>query len=123
MKKLCVFLGEATWASSCWASSSFTQLGLDGAVYQMLNHGHLRAGDAVCHRRSALRAAPLAGDCGLMAGWPARLPGLSTAFLVTTLARHHRAALAEQLRGRIFWCCKGARIAQFPMGDLRRRRR
>jgi len=63
---------------------SFTQLGLDGAVYQMLNHGVSTGAlfamvGLLYERRHSLEIA----DYG---GVAAAAPWLSTAFLVTTLA-------------------------------------
>ena len=84
MKKLVAYSSVSHLGFVILGIFSFTQLGLDGAVYQMLNHGistgalFLLVG-LLYERRHSLAIADY-GGVATMAPW------LSTAFLITTLA-------------------------------------
>jgi NADH-quinone oxidoreductase subunit M len=84
MKKLVAYSSVSHLGFVVLGIFSFTQLGLDGAVYQMLNHGistgalFLLVG-LMYERRHSLEIADFGG-----VATPA--PWLSTAFLITTLA-------------------------------------
>ncbi|PWT97768.1 MAG: Fe-S-binding domain-containing protein [Terriglobia bacterium] len=84
MKKLVAYSSVSHLGFVVLGIFSFTQLGLDGAVYQMLNHGistgALFALVGLLYERKHSLAI---GDYG---GVAAAAPWLSTAFLITTLA-------------------------------------
>ncbi len=84
MKKLVAYSSVSHLGFVVLGIFSFTQLGLDGAVYQMLNHGISTGALFVLvgllyERRHSLEIA----DYG---GVATAAPGLSTVFLITTLA-------------------------------------
>jgi NADH-quinone oxidoreductase subunit M len=84
MKKLVAYSSVSHLGFVVLGIFSFTQLGLDGAVYQMLNHGISTGAlfaivGLLYERRHSLEIA----DYG---GVASAAPWLSTAFLVTTLA-------------------------------------
>jgi NADH-quinone oxidoreductase subunit M len=84
MKKLVAYSSVSHLGFVVLGIFSFTQLGLDGAVYQMLNHGISTGAlfalvGLMYERRHSLEIADYGGACT-----PA--PGLATAFLITTLA-------------------------------------
>ena len=61
MKKLVAYSSVSHLGFVVLGIFSFTQMGLDGAVYQMLNHG-ISTGALFAPGRHALRAPALAGD-------------------------------------------------------------
>ena len=116
MKKLVAYSSVSHLGFVVLGIFSFTQHGLDGAVYQMLNHG-ISTGALFCivgllyERRHSLEIA----DYG---GVATAAPWLSTVFLITTLASIGLPH-AEQLRRRIPGAA-GRRACQLQLGRLRR---
>ena len=92
MKKLVAYSSVSHLGFVVLGIFSFTQMGLDGAVYQMLNHG-ISTGALFVAGRAAVRAAPLAGDCGLRRRRDGRAVALDR--LPDHDAGQHRAAHAE----------------------------
>ena len=84
MKKLVAYSSVSHLGFVVLGTFSFTQLGLDGAVYQMLNHGistgALFALVGLCYERRHSLEIKDYGGVATLAPW------LSTIFLVTTLA-------------------------------------
>ena len=84
MKKLVAYSSVSHLGFVVLGTFSFTQLGLDGAVYQMLNHGistgALFALVGLCYERRHSLEIKDYGGVATLAPW------LSTMFLVTTLA-------------------------------------
>ena len=98
MKKLVAYSSVSHLGFVVLGIFSFTQQGLDGAVYQMLNHG-ISTGALfmlvgyLYERRHSLEISAYGG-----VATPA--PNLAIVFLITTLASH-RPADAEQFRRRV----------------------
>ena len=98
MKKLVAYSSVSHLGFVVLGIFSFTQIGLDGAVYQMLNHGISTGALFILvgymyERRHSLEIADYGG-----VATPA--PNLAVVFLITTLASLGL-PLAEQLRGRV----------------------
>ena len=119
MKKLVAYSSVSHLGFVVLGIFSFTQMGLDGAVYQMLNHGistgalFLLVG-LLYERRHSLAIA----DYG---GVATAAPWLSTAFLITTLASIGL-PLLNNFVGE-FLVLQGAAAGQFQLDRLGRHRR
>ena len=116
MKKLVAYSSVSHLGFVVLGIFSFTQQGLDGAVYQMLNHGISTGALFVLvgflyERRHSLEIADYGG-----VATPA--PWLSTVFLITTLASIGLPT-AEQLRRRVPGAA-GRGAGQFHLGHFRR---
>ena len=85
MKKLVAYSSVSHLGFVVLGIFSFTQLGLDGAVYQMLNHG-ISTGALFILVGYPVRAAPLARDRRLRRRRHRRARGSPSMFLITTLA-------------------------------------
>jgi NADH-quinone oxidoreductase subunit M len=110
MKKLVAYSSVSHLGFVVLGIFSFTQQGLDGAVYQMLNHGISTGAlfvfvGLLYERRHSLEIA----DYG---GVASAAPWLSTAFLVTTLASIGLPTLNNFVGE--FLVLQGAAIAHFP---------
>ena len=119
MKKLVAYSSVSHLGFVVLGIFSFTQLGLDGAVYQMLNHGISTGALFVLvgflyERRHSLEIT----DYG---GVATAAPWLSTAFLITTLASIGL-PLLNNFVGE-FLVLQGTALANFKWTDLRRDRR
>ncbi len=116
MKKLVAYSSVSHLGFVVLGIFSFTQLGLDGAVYQMLNHGISTGALFVLvgflyERRHSLEIADYGGVADVA-------PWLSTVFLITTLASIGLAH-AQQFRRRVPGSA-GHRAGQFQLDPLRR---
>jgi NADH-quinone oxidoreductase subunit M len=110
MKKLVAYSSVSHLGFVVLGIFSFTQQGLDGAVYQMLNHGISTGALFILvgfmyERRHSLEIAAYGG-----VGTPA--PWLSTVFLITTLASIGLPTLNNFVGE--FLVLQGAAIASFP---------
>jgi NADH-quinone oxidoreductase subunit M len=110
MKKLVAYSSVSHLGFVVLGIFSFTQMGMDGAVYQMLNHGVSTGAlfafvGLLYERRHSLEIA----DYG---GVASAAPWLSTAFLVTTLASIGLPMLNNFVGE--FLVLQGAAIAHFP---------
>ena len=92
MKKLVAYSSVSHLGFVVLGIFSFTQMGLDGAVYQMLNHG-ISTGALVRSRRLPLRTPAFAGDRGLRRRRHCRALALDR--LPDYYAGQHRSADAE----------------------------
>ena len=98
MKKLVAYSSVSHLGFVVLGIFSFTQAGLDGAVYQMLNHGISTGALFIIVGYLYERRHSLAIDD--YGGVATAAPWLSTAFLITTLASVGLPT-AQQLRGRV----------------------
>jgi NADH-quinone oxidoreductase subunit M len=105
MKKLVAYSSVSHLGFVVLGIFSFTQMGLDGAVYQMLNHGISTGALFVLvgflyERRHSLEIADY-GGVATVAPW------LATVFLITTLASIGLPTLNNFVGE--FWCCRAPR--------------
>ena len=119
MKKLVAYSSVSHLGFVVLGIFSFTQMGLDGAVYQMLDSRHLDR-RALRSGRLPVRAPAFAGDLGLRRRRHCRALALDR--LPDHHAGQHRAAHAEQFHRRIPGPA-GHRPGQLHLDRLRRSRR
>ena len=119
MKKLVAYSSVSHLGFVVLGIFSFTQQGLDGAVYQMLNHG-ISTGALfmlvgfLYERRHSLEISAYGG-----VATPA--PNLAIVFLITTLASIGLPMLNNFIGE--YLVLQGASLAQLHLGGLRRHRR
>ncbi len=119
MKKLVAYSSVSHLGFVVLGIFSFTQQGLDGAVYQMLNHGISTGAlfmlvGMLYERRHSLEIADYGGVATLA-------PWLSTCFLITTLASIGLPMLNNFVGE--FLVLQGAAHREFLLGCVRRDRR